>query len=51
MPKEKILFSGDTIFHRGTIGRTDLPTSLPKEMDKSLKKLAKYKYDILCPGH
>ena len=46
-----VLFSGDTLFHRGTIGRTDLPGSNESEMKKSLKKLSKIKYKILCPGH
>jgi glyoxylase-like metal-dependent hydrolase (beta-lactamase superfamily II) len=49
--KEKILFSGDTIFHRGTIGRTDLKGSSKTQMKKSLEKLKKIKYKILCPGH
>ncbi|MCW8966316.1 MAG: MBL fold metallo-hydrolase, partial [Candidatus Pacearchaeota archaeon] len=48
---QDILFSGDTIFHRGTIGRTDLPGSDEKEMKKSLEKLSKIDYKILCPGH
>ncbi len=46
-----ILFSGDTLFHRGTIGRTDLPGSNEKQMKKSLEKLKKIKYKILAPGH
>jgi hydroxyacylglutathione hydrolase len=46
-----ILFSGDTLFHRGTIGRTDLPGSDKNEMRKSLEKLSKLKFKILCPGH
>lgn len=50
-PKEKILFSGDTLFHRGIIGRTDLPGSSPEEMRKSLGKLTKLDFKILCPGH
>ncbi len=45
-----VLFSGDTLFHNG-IGRTDLPTSNPKQMQESLEKLKKLKYKILCPGH
>jgi glyoxylase-like metal-dependent hydrolase (beta-lactamase superfamily II) len=45
-----ILFSGDTIFYRG-VGRTDLPESSPKEMEKTLLKLKKVEYKILCPGH
>ncbi|MDP2750850.1 MAG: MBL fold metallo-hydrolase [Nanoarchaeota archaeon] len=50
LEKEKILFSGDTLFN-GCHGRTDLPTSIAKEMEKSLKRLLKYDYTILCPGH
>lgn len=46
-----ILFSGDTLFHRNTIGRTDLPGSSEKELKKSLKKLEKINFKILCPGH
>jgi len=50
MPEEKILFSGDTIFDNGT-GRTDLPTSDAGKMDKSLAKLGKIEYRVLCAGH
>jgi glyoxylase-like metal-dependent hydrolase (beta-lactamase superfamily II) len=46
-----ILFSGDTLFHRGTTGRTDLPGSSEKEMQESLKKIKKLRYKFLCPGH
>lgn len=49
--KEKILFSGDTLFHNGIIGRTDLPDSAPEKMQDSLDKLKKYPYRLLCPGH
>ena len=48
--KEKILFSGDTLFHNAH-GRVDLPTSVPKEMMRSLLKLKKVDYTILCSGH
>ena len=48
---KEILFSGDTIFHRGTIGRTDLPGSNETDMKKSLNKISKIKYKILAPGH
>ncbi len=47
---ENVLFSGDTLFHKG-IGRTDLPESRPEKMQKSLEKLKKLDYKILCPGH
>jgi len=46
-----ILFSGDTLFHRGTTGRTDLPGSSEEEMKESIKKLKNLNYEILCPGH
>ncbi|MEK6918150.1 MAG: MBL fold metallo-hydrolase [Nanoarchaeota archaeon] len=46
-----ILFSGDTIFENGYVGRTDLPESDETEMEKSLEKLKKINYKILCPGH
>ena len=48
---EDILFSGDTIFHNGGIGRMDLPGGSVPDMKESLEKLKKIKYKILCPGH
>ena len=48
--KEKILFSGDTLFYNG-FGRTDFPNSNPEDMEKSLEKLRKLGYKILAPGH
>jgi glyoxylase-like metal-dependent hydrolase (beta-lactamase superfamily II) len=50
MAREKVLFSGDTIFEYG-IGRTDLPTNNAAEMHASLKKLEILGYKILCAGH
>ena len=50
LEKEKILFSGDTIFYNG-IGRTDFPESSPEEMEKSLEDLRQIPYKKLCPGH
>jgi len=50
IPKEKILFSGDVIFHKGYIGRTDFPSSIPHKMQDSLDKLKKLDYKILLPG-
>lgn len=50
--KEKLLFSGDTLF-RGTWGRTDLPTSNFKDIINSItNKLAVLPDDtIVYPGH
>lgn len=45
------IFSGDFLFHN-SIGRYDFPYSDPKEMKKSLEKMAKIPYDkTLYPGH
>ncbi|MBU2633641.1 MAG: MBL fold metallo-hydrolase [Nanoarchaeota archaeon] len=46
-----ILFSGDTIFHKSFIGRTDLISASPIKMIQSLKLLKTIKYKTLCPGH
>lgn len=50
--KQKLLFSGDTLFH-GTWGRTDLPTSNFKDAIESItKKLLILPDDtIVYPGH
>ncbi len=46
------LFSGDTLF-KGTIGRTDLPTSNTLDIQKSIKKIVNLCSDntIVYPGH
>jgi len=48
---KNILFSGDTLFHKGYIGRTDFPESSPEKMKESLEFIKKLKFEILCPGH
>ncbi|MBN2567092.1 MBL fold metallo-hydrolase [Candidatus Woesearchaeota archaeon] len=48
--KERVLFSGDTLFG-STTGRTDLPTSDPRQMQESMMRLVGYNHRILCPGH
>jgi hydroxyacylglutathione hydrolase len=49
--KEKVLFSGDTLF-QGSMGRVDFPMSNPQFMWESLKKLAKLPPDTkVYPGH
>ena len=49
---KRFLFSGDTLF-KGTIGRTDLPTSNKVDMERSLDKILKKCKDntIVYPGH
>ncbi len=47
----RVLFSGDTIFHDGGRGRTDLEGGSESEILKSIAKLSKVRYKILCPGH
>jgi hydroxyacylglutathione hydrolase len=48
--KDKVLFSGDTLFYAG-FGRIDLPTSEPEKMAETLEHLKRYEYRTLCPGH
>ncbi|MFA6119479.1 MAG: MBL fold metallo-hydrolase [Parachlamydiales bacterium] len=49
--KEKILFSGDTLF-KGSYGRVDFEYSKPQAMIESLKKLSKLPEDVkVYPGH
>jgi glyoxylase-like metal-dependent hydrolase (beta-lactamase superfamily II) len=49
--KEDLLISGDTLF-QGSMGRIDFPTSNPKDMVESLKKLAALPSDTrVIPGH
>ena len=51
LPEEKILFSGDTLFHLG-IGRSDLPGAKPRLMDASLRVLRNLPDDVVVyPGH
>jgi glyoxylase-like metal-dependent hydrolase (beta-lactamase superfamily II) len=50
-PKTKSLFSGDTVFPYGGVGRTDFPEGSLKEMIKSLELLSKLDVKILYPGH
>lgn len=49
-PHEKMLISGDTIFHH-SIGRTDLAGGNEHDMLNSLQKIKELEVDILLPGH
>jgi hydroxyacylglutathione hydrolase len=46
-----ILFSGDTVFGDGGVGRWDLPTGNHSRLLGSLKRLSKLKVEALYPGH
>ncbi|MBU4246176.1 MAG: MBL fold metallo-hydrolase, partial [Nanoarchaeota archaeon] len=48
--KNKILFSGDTVF-AGSFGRVDFPGSSSREMKQTLEKLSKLEIDKILPGH
>ncbi len=52
---EKILFSGDTIFAGGSVGRTDFAYSSSKDLHSSLQSLRELKergfYGQVYPGH
>lgn len=49
---KRFVFSGDTLF-KGTVGRTDLPTSSRVELERSLAKILKQCKDntVVYPGH
>lgn len=48
---DKILFSGDTLFHM-TCGRTDFPGGSMEQMMASMKKLSELDGEYrVCPGH
>ncbi len=49
---KNFLFSGDTLF-KGTIGRTDLPTSNTLDIQKSIRKIVLQCSDktVVYPGH
>ena len=49
--KNKLLFSGDTVFTGGAIPRTDLPTSSNENLKKSYEKLLALDIEKLLPGH
>lgn len=49
--KTKLLFSGDTLFAHGSVGRTDLTGGDKCLLEESVKKLENVKRSLLCPGH
>jgi glyoxylase-like metal-dependent hydrolase (beta-lactamase superfamily II) len=49
--KSKSLFSGDTIFSHGGVGRTDFPGGNSESLKESIEKLTKLDIKTLYPGH
>ena len=49
--KNKVLFTGDTIFAYGGVGRVDLPTGDAEQLTKSLEKLSRLDVITFFPGH
>ncbi len=50
-PEKKVLFSGDTVFSYGNVGRTDLRGGNSLLLVESIEKLLKLDIEYLCPGH
>ena len=49
--QSKSLFSGDTVFPYGSIGRTDLPGGSSRDLIRSISRLATLDVSVLYPGH
>jgi glyoxylase-like metal-dependent hydrolase (beta-lactamase superfamily II) len=49
--ESKSLFSGDTVFPYGSIGRTDLPGGSSRDLTRSISRLVKLDVSVLYPGH
>ncbi len=49
--KEKILFTGDTVFAYGSFGRTDLPGGSTEDLKKSIERLSNLEIYDIYPGH
>jgi glyoxylase-like metal-dependent hydrolase (beta-lactamase superfamily II) len=49
-PKQRLLFSGDTIFSDG-VGRTDMPTGDAATLHNSIEGLLKLDVQTIYPGH
>ena len=49
--KRRILFSGDTLFAHGGVGRTDLPGGDYGALLASIRKISLLDVDVILPGH
>jgi len=50
-PSEKVLFSGDTVFPDGNIGRTDMYGGDTIKLIKSIERLTQLDVAVMYPGH
>jgi hydroxyacylglutathione hydrolase len=50
-PSALLAFTGDTVFHGGTIALQDIPDCSPSDYSRSLQELAKWPIDGFFPGH
>lgn len=48
---EKVLFSGDTVFPDGNIGRTDMMGGNTSELVRSIERLTELDVETMYPGH
>ena len=49
--KAWVLFSGDTVFPQGNIGRTDLYAGCGSDLVSSIERLTALEVEVLYPGH
>jgi len=49
--KQKVLFSGDTVFPDGNIGRTDMFGGSTEDLVRSIQRLTELDVEIMYPGH
>ena len=49
--QSKSLFSGDTVFPYGSIGRTDLPGGSSRDLIRSISQMVTLDVSVLYPGH
>jgi len=50
-PRAKVLFSGDTVFPDGNIGRTDMYGGSTSDLVASIERLTALDVEIMYPGH
>ncbi len=50
-PRAKVLFSGDTVFPDGNIGRTDMYGGSTPDLVASIERLTALDVEIMYPGH